>query len=362
MINYKNKAINKIVKNFLKNSKKTFRFTIISMTIAVWGIIVITSIIGGFDNILVESIINFFPHVIVNGDVNLKDEVITSFKFNMDGGMVSFRGITDFVQYIEFDNEDFLKKSNITGSFEEGIVIGKDLANNLNISIGEELNFFIPRGLIPIMSKHRIGGIFESGIYNFDSNIILIKNTESDKRFTGLMIEDPYNPERFIKNYLQNRSAISWKESNQSLASALEVDSLIAFIVTFFIVLMSGFSISNSITFSILTRKREIGIIKSLGLKDKDLSKIFIKETLFISVFAFIFGLIFGLITIKILDLIKIPLPEGIFYLGYLPVKLRMSSIFIALILNTSISFLFSYFTTKRILKFDILEALRDDE
>ena len=99
MTKLKNKAVNTIVKGFLKKSKRNFRFAMISMTIAVWGLIVITSIINGFDRILVESIVNFFPHIIVSGDFNAEhNDIEETFKFNYGGAMLSFRGKVEFIQ------------------------------------------------------------------------------------------------------------------------------------------------------------------------------------------------------------------------------------------------------------------------
>ncbi|BBE31644.1 lipoprotein ABC transporter [Tepiditoga spiralis] len=362
MNNYINKAINTVVKGFLKKAKKNFNFSFFSILIGVWGLIVITSVINGFDTVLIKSITNFYPHLTINGKYKEKlPNELYHFEFNLNNSMISKNGKYDFIQLLELDNTEFYDSLIISGNSKNGVVIGNELAKKLYLKVGNTLNLFELHGFLPISKNYTVSGIFKSGVYQFDSKIAFLKDT-SKKKFTGIILKDPKKAFNLKEKYLKNYSSLTWKESNSSLTKTVEVDSLFAFLITLFVFLMSGFSISNSITFSIITRKREIGIFKSLGMTSNQISKIFIREGLIISTYGYLSGLFLGLITSLIISFLKIPLPKGIFYVDYLPISININIVFISLLVTFITVYIFSFFTTRKILKFDTLEALKNGE
>ncbi|HOO75329.1 MAG TPA: FtsX-like permease family protein, partial [Tepiditoga sp.] len=194
-----------------------------------------------------------------------------------------------------------------------------------------------------------------------DSKIALIQKTE-DLTYTGIILRNPKNAEKFKKDYLSAYNSLTWKESNETLTKTVEVDSLITLLISVFVFIMTGFSISNSVTFSILNRKKEIGILKSIGFGKTEISSVFLRESIYISLYGYLAGLSAGVLTSLILKIIKIKLPGGIFYIDYLPVNLDIKTIIFSFFLNFFVVSLFSFFTAYRILKIETLEALKNEE
>ena len=359
---FTDKAVFSLVRGFIKKSRKSFKFPTIAIVIGVWGLIVITSVVNGFDRLLIDSITRFYPHITVAGKSDLYfSGVKEKMFFNLDNSMVAFNGSFEYVQLMDCDDMSFLGSSIISGQPENGAAIGKELSEYLNVSLGDELTVFKIKGIIPIAKKYKVVSLFKTGVYIFDSKFLVINDKDSVKNFTAYYFEDPLKADEYKNKYFSYSPAYTWKESNKTLTQTVEIDGLIALLITVFIVLMAGFSVSNSITFSILTRKKEIGILKSLGMKNIDIQKVFISESLIISVIGYLLGLAGGMLTVTMLDFFKIKIPSGIFYVDYLPVSLNLSIAGSSFFIITGIVVFFSFLTTRMISGIDTLEALKDE-
>ncbi|MCP5455939.1 MAG: ABC transporter permease [Thermotogae bacterium] len=360
-MNKNRKAEKIIIKGFLKKSRNSFRLSFFSILIGVWGIVAITSIINGFDSVLMDSITNFYPHITVLGNyTENNNEISEKFKFDLENNLAVTRSGFQFIQVLNTEKTDFFSKSLEYGDFS-GAVIGNELSKELGVTLGDEINFFSVKGILPVPKKYKISGIFKTNVYNYDSKIALIQKTE-DLTYTGIILRNPKNAEKFKKDYLSAYNSLTWKESNETLTKTVEVDSLITLLISVFVFIMTGFSISNSVTFSILNRKKEIGILKSIGFGKTEISSVFLRESIYISLYGYLAGLSAGVLTSLILKIIKIKLPGGIFYIDYLPVNLDIKTIIFSFFLNFFVVSLFSFFTAYRILKIETLEALKNEE
>jgi ABC-type lipoprotein release transport system permease subunit len=125
---------------------------------------------------------------------------------------------------------------------------------------------------------------------------------------------------------------------------------------------MASFSVTNSLTFSFLKRKREIGLLKITGFSNRNIKSIFLFESLLTSIIGYFSGLILSLLTVFILNIIKIPLPKGIFYIEYLPIDFDVSMMFISFFVSILIVSMISLVNLKRLMKFDHIEVLKDGE
>jgi lipoprotein-releasing system permease protein len=333
----------------------------ISVGVAIWGLLVISSIINGFDNVLIKSITDFYPHIIISGDHTLNQEEI------------------DFTYNISFEKalilEPELKIINIiqTNSFEQ---FSKKFVNEINPNdnyiIGNGLKDFINEGQIrifkfnnylPSLDTIKVDNLFETNINTFDQNFILKKNQSNENfNYTAVVLKKPQKAKDFKEKYLSGYSSLTWKESNQTLTQTIEIDSIISLLITIFIVLMASFSVSNSLTFSFLKRKREIGLLKITGFSNKNIKSIFLFESLMTSIIGYFSGLILSILTVLTLNLIKIPLPKGIFYIEYLPVDFDISMMFISFFVSILVVSLISLANLKRLMKFDYIEVLKDGE
>ncbi|HOB15815.1 MAG TPA: FtsX-like permease family protein [Defluviitoga sp.] len=354
-----------LAKSFFKRSKSHFKFSLIAMSIGVWGLIVVSSIINGFSSVLVDSITFFYPHVVVYGyyDQNLP-EVSSLIHFKITGTAIFNKNQLFFSQLFETNDISFYKNFLTESSDTSGLIIGKKLSENLEVDIGHKLILITIDKFLPFTQEYIVSGIFNSGVQVYDSNLILHENPNIDPKmlsYTGIFLNNPKKSKQFKQKYLNNYSALTWEESNETLLKAVQLDSLFAFIITFFIILISGFSVSNAVSFSVFTRKRTIGILRALGLNKREISLIFVIESFLISLIGFFIGDILGIITCLFLILLKIPLPQDLFYVNYLPIKILPSTFLIAFVTNTLVSILFSFISSQRAAKINLVEALREE-
>lgn len=359
-MNKKATAIKKVVVSYFKRSKKDFRFTMGSVGVAVWGLLVISSIINGFDNILIKSITDFYPHIIVNGDYDFKEEEIKyTYSINFEKALL----IEPEIKIINILKTNSLKQFSSAFEKKESLnmqnIIGEGLKKYLN---DEKVKILHLNNYIPILDVVNIDDFFKTNISSFDDYFLINKVEDKKLGYTAIVLKNPKKAKSFKAKYLSNYSSLTWEESNSILTQTVKIDSLISYLITFFIVLMSSFSIVNSLTFSFLKRKREIGLLKVTGFSEREIKSIFLFETLLTSFIGYIIGVIFSIITVIFLNIIKIPLPKGIFYIDYLPIdydySMMVISFFIIIIVVTIIALL----NLKRLMKFDYIEVLKDGE
>lgn len=360
-MNKKILAIKTVIWSYFKKSKNDFRFTMISVGVAIWGLLVISSVINGFDNVLIKSITDFYPHIIINGDHSFEQkEVDFTYNISFDKALLlePELKIINIIQTNSF--EQFSKKFVNEMNSESRYIIGNGLKRFLN---EEKIRLFKFNNYLPSLDTINVDNIFQTNINTFDQNFILSKiQNDENLNYTAVVLKNPQKAKDFKEKYLSDLSSLTWKESNQTLTQTIEIDSIISLLITIFIVLMASFSVSNSLTFSFLKRKREIGLLKITGFSNKNIKSIFLFESLLTSIIGYFTGLVFSLLTVLILNIIKIPLPKGIFYIEYLPVDFDISMMFISFIVSILIVSLISLANLKRLMKFDYIGVLKDGE
>ncbi|KLO23959.1 MULTISPECIES: ABC transporter permease [unclassified Marinitoga] len=351
-----------LIKGFLRKNKKHFLFPFLSIFIGVWGMIVVISVIKGFDKALIDSLTSFYPHIIVydKTSVKLEDEKFKIY-FSMYQGFFNKNKKKIGVSYWEINNLDYYKKLIVNGNIQ-GSIIGSVMAKNLNIKPGDTLNILYTDSENKIKLKNiKITGIFHSGIYIIDSSFIVKKENVKKLNYTGIYLNNPKNAKNIKDRYLKGYFSTTWEEQNENFAKAVEIDSYFALLITFFVVLMSGFSISNSVMYSIFVRKKEIGILYSMGMNKTKISIIFIIESLIIAISGFVSGVIFSLTTILILQRINLKLPSGVFYIEKIPFYISLQDIFISFLFILILSFSFSWFSSRKLLSFNPVEVLHGE-
>jgi lipoprotein-releasing system permease protein len=226
----------------------------------------------------------------------------------------------------------------------------------------DKVRIFRLNNIIPNYEIIDIDNYFRTNINSFDENFLINKVENKNLGYTAIVLKNPENAKSYKEKYLSNYSSLTWKESNQTLTQTIEIDSLISLLITIFIVLMSAFSVTNSLTFSFLKRKREIGLLKITGFSEKDIKYIFIFESLLTTIIGYFFGLIFSIFTVIFLNFIKIPLPKGIFYIEYLPIDFDFTMMFISFFITIIIVIFIAFLNLNKLMKFDYIEVLKDGE
>ncbi|MDO8644163.1 MAG: ABC transporter permease [bacterium] len=186
---------------------------------------------------------------------------------------------------------------------EEGILVGKRLKENLKLNRGETVYFFLPQDRIDWRKKRlspkdfhpfKVVGTFESGLYDYDAGFGFVplpvaqKLLKSAGKISGfeVWIKDPVQAltvgDQMKKEWPFSYSIMTWRDLNQNLFQALNLQKLVFQILLGFLVLVASFNLTGVLVMKMLERRKEIAIFRSLGASLKDLEKIFFQEGVFL--------------------------------------------------------------------------------
>ena len=306
-------------------------FSFLGIMLGVAILIIVMSVMNGFRTELTNKIIGLNPHIVIKTNEQSIDDIKNTIKNNFENfkfsKIISGEGIVlsqnqakgVFVKGIDRTDDVYspLEKQLIKGSLQDfnkgGVIIGGELAFNLNLSIGDKINLvssnFVstPFGSIPAQDSYNIVGIFNSGFYEFDQNLIYITLDDANYIFNNIDKEmeleiytfDPYNADKYKnKISLLNDSIYiySWTDLNKSFFSALKVERNVMFIILSLIVVVATFNIISGLTILIKNKTKEIAIMKTLGLSNSSIKKSFFLTGFTIGLFATISGTIIGVV------------------------------------------------------------------
>ena len=396
---------------FLKARKKDgflniisiFSFIGISLGVAV--LIIVMSVMNGFRTELVNKIVGFNSHVTVkpyqnqidqkkldNLDLkNLSNNLIFSnsgeaivIKNNTTKGIL-LRGYSndDFSSLDLINNKNFKgNKNSLTGNF---ISIGKELRFTLGIDVGDDITLMSPSGVetiignLPKQKIFTVISIFDSGLADFDNNIAFI-NLETLEEFFGIAkdqrnleiyLKNPQNIEtqkELIQNIFDKEFVFSWADMNNSLFSALKVERNVMFIILSLIIIVAAFNIISGLTILVKNKTRDIAILKSIGVLNKSIIKIFFLVGVIIGTTATLFGIFLGVLFSIYIENIRSFLsssfnislfPEEIYFLSKMPSEINPSSIFIIAICAIVITIIVSIFPALKAAKLDPVQSLK---
>ena len=380
-------------------------FSFIGISLGVAVLIIVMSVMNGFRTELINKIVGFNSHVTVksydkpidikklnNTDLKLiSNELILS---NTGEAVVINKDYTKGIVLRGYSKKDFskleiIKQENFTGNsnnlIDYNISIGKELSYSLNLQIGDKIIIMSPSGVgtiignLPKQQTFIVSSIFDSGLADFDQNIAFI-NINSLESFFDLNIKernleiylrDPQNIEKMkikIQSIFNNEIIYTWSDMNSSLFSALKVERNVMFIILSLIIIVAAFNIISGLTILVKNKTREIAILKSIGVLNKSIAKIFFLIGIIIGSSATIFGIFLGVIFSLYVENLRAFLsnifnislfPEEIYFLSKMPSEINISSIFIISICSILITILVSIIPAIKASKLDPVKALK---
>ena len=395
---------------FLKARKKDgflniisiFSFIGISLGVAV--LIIVMSVMNGFRTELINKIIGFNSHITVkpyenkikinNVNDNLKS-ISRDLIFSNSGEAIiittgTSKGIflrgyksTDFSKLKIFDKKLLSLNSKILSA--NNISIGRELSFTLNLDVGDNVTLMSSAGVetiignLPKQKTFFVSSIFESGLADFDNNIAFINletleeffNLKKKDRNLEIYLNNPQNIEyqkKIVQNNFQNSSVYSWADMNNSLFSALKVERNVMFIILSLIIIVAAFNIISGLTIFVKNKTREIAILKSIGVLNKSIVKIFFLVGLMIGISATIFGIFLGVTFSLYVENIRQFLstvfdislfPEEIYFLSTMPSEINIFSILIISVSSIFITIIVSIFPAMKAAKLDPVKALK---
>ena len=399
-----------ITLRFLKARKKDgflnvisiFSFIGIGLGVAV--LIIVMSVMNGFRTELINKIVGFNSHITVNPYQNKIeiDEINQNLKrisknliLSNSGESIIIRNDTskgillrgyqsnDFSKLKIFENKLFLGNNEILS--KNYISIGKELSFTLNLDIGDSVTLMSSVGVetiignLPKQKTFVVSSVFESGMTEFDNNIAFINletleeffNLSEKDRNLEIYLKNPKNIEyqkTIVQNNFPNDLVYSWSDMNSSLFSALKVERNVMFIILSLIIIVAAFNIISGLTILVKNKTRDIAILKSIGVLNKSIVKIFFLIGIIIGTSATIFGIILGVTFSMYVEnfrqflssIFNISLfPEEIYFLSTMPSEINSFSIFIISMCSIFITIVVSIFPALKAAKLDPIKSLK---
>ena len=395
--------------------KQTFIsiITFISMAgvmVGVMALVIVLSVMAGFQEDLRAKILGTTSHILVmkfgKGMENASDvinkikavphvvaaspfiynQVMLTSETGVSGAVV--RGIepetattvTDIAKNIKEGNLSAVsqKKKDKNGIEVPGAVIGKELARNLGLFLGDYINVIsplgtvTPMGMVPKVKRFQVEGVFDSGMYEYDSSLIYVSLKEAQSFFelgdmvTGIEVrtDDIYRA-REIGKEIQGSLGYpfwtrDWIEMNKNLFAALKLEKIAMFVILALIVLVAAFNIISTLIMVVMEKQKDIAILKAMGATSGSIMKIFVIEGTVIGTVGTALGLSGGYVSCFLLAKYKfIELPGDVYYISTLPVKMEPMTLLIVSIAALGISFIATIYPAYQAARLDPAEALR---
>jgi lipoprotein-releasing system permease protein len=340
---------------YLKAKRKATFISIITVistagvALGVMALIIVLAVMTGFEEDLKEKILGTNAHIVVlksNGGIadyaglleKLKgvegvvaatpfiyNQVMLSTGKNVSG--VVLRGVETKTD-TQVTN---LSKAMIEGKLAEldkpvpsplagsdpakpGVIIGKELAKHLNLYLGDTvsvispLGHITPLGMIPKMKQFRVAGIFNTGMFEYDSTLAYVALGEAqsflgmDDTVTGIQLKvaDVYKTGEIARKINRELGfpyyARDWMQMNKNILFALKTEKMVMFIILTLIVLVAAFGIASTLFMVVMEKTKDIAILKSMGATGGSIMRIFVLEGLIIGVIGTVIGVLGGLL------------------------------------------------------------------
>lgn len=411
---------------YLKAKRKSTFISIITfistagVALGVLALIVVLAVMTGFEEDLKEKILGTNAHIVVlKSSGGIEDyhammerlsavkgvKAVTPFIYSQvmlsSGGNVSgvvLRGI-DPATDPQVTN---LSRSLVDGKLTDltavpaplaaaeptrpGIIIGKELARSLNLYVGDTLNVIsplgniTPLGMVPKMKQFRVVGLFNTGMFEYDSTLAYVGLGEAQeflsmgKAVTGiqLRVADVYHTGEMVREINRDLGfpyyARDWMQMNKNILFALKTEKMVMFIILTLIVLVAAFGIASTLFMVVMEKTKDIAILKSMGATGRSIMKIFVLEGLIIGISGTVIGVIGGLLVALNLEPIVGVIQrvtgfelfsKDVYYLDHFPSQVVPSDVLLISVTAVIISLVATLYPSWQASRLPPAEALR---
>lgn len=387
--------------------------SIVSMAgiaLGVMALIVVLSVMNGFQEELRARILGVAAHLEISGpDDRLADwrgvlaqtrqnpEVVAGAPYVSTQGMLAngdrvrgaiLRGVVpdlenrvaDFAGHMKAGRLEDLKP----GAF--GIVLGAELARALNVVPGDRLVLLTPQGnitpagVMPRIKQFTVAGIFEAGMFEYDSGLALIHLRDAQKLLrlgedvsgVRLKLDEIFRAPFVVQALSQSLSGrfflTDWTQSHANFFRAVAIEKRMMFLILLLIVAVAAFNIVSTLVMAVTDKQADIAILRTLGARPASIMKIFIVQGAFIGVFGTLLGFVGGVALALNLETV-VPVieriagmdlfPADVYYISELPSKLVWSDVAIITGVSLFISLVATLYPSWRASRIQPAEALR---
>ena len=378
----------------------------IAIAIGIASIIIVLSVMNGFESEIHKRIVNVEPHITIKStnpiDYNPMEDLDLSF---IEGkkvvfpsleskGIMEFNGLTSGVNLkgIDLANNDALNAENydqfnISELKARKIIIGKSLAYRMGVNIGDQIIIRIPNfkdftSITAANSKsYQVIDVVEFGLGKYDSTLALLPMNElrismgssATLNSWSIRVDNPYQTSEYIQRIesaINNDQIIvsDWSNSNKPLFQAIMIEKTIMSVLIFLVVLIAMFNIMVMISMTVDDKEKDIAILRTLGFTSYDISQIFFLQGAMNATLGIILGIILAFLGLNNLQTIETFIsvifgfnffPEGLYYISSMPYLIRTGDVIIISISALLISFIACYLPALKASKQDPVSIIR---
>ncbi|HYQ87901.1 MAG TPA: ABC transporter permease [Bacteroidota bacterium] len=406
-------AVERFIARRYLSSKHSVRFinvisliSVVGITVGVAALLIALSVFNGFNAVVTAVLVGFDPHIRIEKQGNFNQPEIDSIQsvlrnhpeikafapFISGKGMLVARSYNKVVYIRGVDENRIagvsgLKEKIVLGSISfhdstgtDGIVIGLALADRLASVVGDEIAVVSPSGFQSALSgleapktmKYRVSGIFESNNKDYDAGYAYVSIDAAQRlfdmegAFSGLELRLSYfNDAEHVKEMLMHElpagTGIStWYDLHQSLYSVMRIERWSAYVLLCLIILVATFNMVGSLTMAVIEKRRDIGVLKAMGMTPRRITRVFMVEGLLIGAAGTVLGICIGLGVLGLQIRYQIfPLDPTVYIIPAIPVEIHWSDFFAIALASTGLSFLAAYYPARRAAGLVPTEALR---
>ncbi|ACH37860.1 lipoprotein release ABC transporter, membrane protein [Citrifermentans bemidjiense Bem] len=404
---------------YLKAKRKSTFISLITLisvagvALGVMALIIVLAVMTGFEEQLKEKILGTNAHIVVLSSLGAvhdypqvikklegMDGVVAATPFIYNQVMLSTGKNVSGVVLRGIDVKSDAKVTNLQKSMVEGkldtlesevgktpgLVVGKELAKNLGLFLGDTVDVISPMGnitplgMMPKLNRFRITGIFNTGMFEYDSTLAYVSLKEAQQFLdlgdvvTGvqLKVRDVYKSDQLAQKINQELGppyhARDWMQMNKNILFALKTEKSVMFIILTLIVLVAAFGIASTLFMVVMEKTRDIAILKSMGATSRSIMRIFVFEGVIIGVLGTAIGVLGGLLVALNMESIVTVVQKvtgfelfskDIYYLDHFPSQVIPSDVVLISITAVLISFAATLYPSWAASRMAPAEALR---
>lgn len=314
--------------------------SVIGVLLGVAVLVIVLSVMSGFDDMWRDKILGFDAHVTVTRAGIMEDEdrlaEIISALPGVSGVSPSVQGLifvshggivqTPVMRGVELERErqvSRLPSQMVAGRFElgeEDVLIGRELARRLNMTVGDKLLVYSPQSFvagtdeISLPLEMKVSGIFEVGMWEYDVGFLLMPLAAAQEIYAlergvhalRVMTANPFQAHRIAERIAARLAGEypdlrvqTWMDLNRQLFNALRIEKNMMFFLLIFIVLVAAFGITNTLIIVVVQKTREIGLLKALGFSSGSIMRIFFWQGFLQGVCGTVLGIVLGLVALR---------------------------------------------------------------